>query len=444
MKAGERIQDRYTLTEPLGSGGMAEVWCAHDERLERDVAIKFLRSNLASEPEFLVRFFSEAQCVARISHPNVVAVLDFGRFEEAPYLVMELVPGGALSELAGPPLAPERAVDLVMEAARGAGAAHEVGLVHRDIKPGNILVDEEGSAKITDFGIASSRVHETLTATGTAIGSPHYISAEQVSGTTPTPRSDVYSLGVVLYELLTGVKPFDGDNVTAIAISHVDREPEPPSAHDPDIDSQLDALVMRCLSKDPAERFENGEVLAVALEDLRSGAPVLVPSAPLLSPEDTLLGPEPVVPGVRGSRRRLLVGGTIVALLGAGGVAMVFAGDPDEPRVAASVPGPESSETPKEPRDSPTPDNAVGTAPVVAESTPPASPTPSETPAEQRSNARTGETRDEGSQDPEGEPTEEPTEEPSEEPTEEPSPEETPDTAGSPEGSTEEGNSSES
>ncbi|MDQ4124527.1 MAG: protein kinase, partial [Actinomycetota bacterium] len=165
MKAGERVQDRYELIEPLGRGGMAEVWLARDARLERDVAIKFMAANLCHDPEFLVRFFSEAQAVARISHPNVVSVLDFGDFEDRPYLVMECVPGGALSDLTGEPMLPERAVEIVAAAARGAGAAHLAGLVHRDVKPGNILLDETGEPKLADFGIASSAPSEKLTAT---------------------------------------------------------------------------------------------------------------------------------------------------------------------------------------------------------------------------------------------------------------------------------------
>ena len=245
---------------------MAEVWLAHDERLERNVAVKFMAANLCDDAEFLVRFFSEAQTVARISHPNVVAVLDFGDFQERPYLVMKCAPGDTLSDLTDEPMLPERATEIVVGAARGAGAAHAVGLVHRDVKPGNILLDDEGRAKLSDFGIASSSRSEKLTATGTAIGSPHYISPEQASGRAVTAASDVYSLGAVLYELLTGRPPFDGDNVTAIAIAHVEQAPVPPSALVPGLPAQLDDIVLACLAKDPDARPRDGAALAAALE----------------------------------------------------------------------------------------------------------------------------------------------------------------------------------
>ena len=272
MNAGDVIQARYELTELLGKGGMAEVWRAVDGNLNRPVAIKFLAPQLSDDPEFLVRFFAEAQAVARISHPGVVQVLDFGDYEDCPYLVMEVVDGGPLSELTGDPMEPDRALALVGAAAVAAGAAHQLGIVHRDIKPANILLDVEGGVKLADFGIAASSRSERLTATGVAIGSPHYISPEQASGAVATPASDVYALGVVLYELLCGVRPFVGDNVTAIAIAHVDQTPAPPSDHIPELGPAVDALVLKALAKDPAERFVDGNELAAALESFDAAA----------------------------------------------------------------------------------------------------------------------------------------------------------------------------
>ena len=265
MRRGDLIAERYELDHGLGRGGMAEVWCASDTRLDRPVAVKFLAPEFSEDPEFLVRFFAEAQSVASLNHPNVVEVLDFGEFEERPYLVMEYVAGGSLADLVGQPLLPERVLEFIEQAARGAGAAHANGVVHRDLKPANILLDEDGRPKVADFGIAASSGGERMTQTGQAIGSPHYISPEQVSGQTATPASDVYSLGIVLYQLLTGVRPYEHDNVTAVAISHVDEEPDPPSAHNEDLDPTLDALVLRCLSKNPEDRYADGNELADAI-----------------------------------------------------------------------------------------------------------------------------------------------------------------------------------
>jgi serine/threonine-protein kinase len=279
MQQGDLIQDRYRLENQLGTGGMATVWSALDERLQRPVAIKLMAPHLAGDPDFLIRFFSEAQCVAKISDPAVVKVLDFGQQDDLPYLVMELVPGGSLDLPDGEKLLPERALELVAQAARGAGAAHVTGLVHRDIKPANILLDQDGNAKLADFGIASSAGGERMTGTGTAIGSPHYISPEQVSGGDASPASDVYALGVVLYELLTGEKPFDGGNPTAIAIAHIERTPEPPSSHDPSLDPGIDAVVMRCLEKDPARRFPDGCALAEVLESAHVGGALALAAA---------------------------------------------------------------------------------------------------------------------------------------------------------------------
>jgi serine/threonine protein kinase len=411
MNEGDLIQGRYVLESPLGTGGMAEVWCARDQRMERQVAVKFLSPLLIEEPEFLVRFFSEAQSVAKINHPSVVAILDFGEHEDRPYLVMEHMDGGSLADLVGQPLLPEATFEMVAAAARGAGAAHHAGLVHRDVKPANILLDKHCGAKIADFGIASSRAAERLTATGAAIGSPHYISPEQVSAAEVTPRSDVYSFGIVLFELLTGQKPFDADNVTAIAISHVDKEPPVPSSINPDLSPAVDAIVLRCLAKDPAERYANGDELADALENYDEGAPVIA-AGPDLTDEDDF---EPT-----DNSRRVLVGTTLILLLLGLATAGVLAANRSEApqdaepfAFATAAPGKPKNTGSPSPSASPT---TLNSAPVAA-----SSPTPSPSPTEEEKKKKDGGTTDEDPEPtPESEPT--PTPEPTPEPTTEPSP----------------------
>lgn len=326
MNAGDVIQTRYELTEVLGRGGMAEVWQAEDSHLGRPVAIKFLAPQLSSDPEFLVRFFSEAQAVAGISHPNVVRVLDFGEYEESPFLVMECVTGGPLTDKVGEPHEPDWAFEVVAAAARAAGAAHEKGIVHRDIKPGNILMDQDGNAKLADFGIASSGRSERLTATGAAIGSPHYISPEQASGGEATPASDVYALGIVLYELLTGVRPFEGDNITAVAIAHVDQEPAAPSTHVPEVGAAVDAIVLKCLAKDPAHRYSDGAELASALERFD---PAVAPVVALESQDER--------PLLMANRKMAAAAAAVLLLVAVSALAAVLSGD--EPVSASTSEG---------------------------------------------------------------------------------------------------------
>src|SRR5918992_135913 len=267
VRPGLVIQDRYKLQELLGRGGMAEVWLAHDDRLNRPVAVKFLAQRFGQDPDALVRFFSEAQSVARIQHPGIVTVLDFGTFEDHPFLVMYHISGGSLADMVGTPMPPEQALPIIERVADAAGAAHKLGIVHRDIKPANILVDDDRNPRLADFGIAQSAGAEHLTATGTAVGSPHYVSPEQALGAPTTPRSDVYALGVVLYELLSGRKPFSG-NLPAIVTAHVEQTPPPPSNFAAGLTSGVDALVMRCLAKDPKDRFAGGAELADAIRSL--------------------------------------------------------------------------------------------------------------------------------------------------------------------------------
>ncbi len=310
MEPGTFIEDRYELIESLGSGGMATVFKALDRRLERPVAIKLLGPAFSEDPEFLVRFFAEAQAVAKLTHPNVVSVLDFGQTEDRPFLVMEYMSGGTLSGIG--PMDQQEAMRLVGQLALGAGAAHELGIIHRDIKAANALLDEDDNAKLADFGIAISAASERLTATGRTIGSPHYISPEQLMARGTDPRSDVYSLGVVLYELLTGRPPFEGDNVTAVAIAHVEREPQPPSALVGEIDPALDHLVMSCLAKDPAARPADGNELAAALNRLPEDQATPATFAPAFDSHDQ--NDEPVAATSKRGRRALVGAGIVVVL----------------------------------------------------------------------------------------------------------------------------------
>jgi eukaryotic-like serine/threonine-protein kinase len=279
MKQGDLVQDRYLLEERLGKGGMGQVWRAHDQRLDRTVGIKVMAPELTEQPEFLVRFLREAQSIARISHPNVVSVLDFGESEDIPFLVMEYVPGRPLSELTGAPMDPDRARAIVAQAADASGAAHVQGVIHRDLKPANILLTDDGRVKLVDFGIASLKNVDRITQTGTTIGSPHYISPEQATGDKASPRSDVYALGAVLFELLTGERPFEGESVAAVAMAHVDEAARPPSELVPGLDPQLDAIVLKALAKNPNERYADGRELSQALSPDTNARTAVVPAA---------------------------------------------------------------------------------------------------------------------------------------------------------------------
>jgi serine/threonine protein kinase len=403
MRAGDSIQRRYDLIEGVGAGGMGEVWLARDSRLNREVAIKFLSTHFAEDPETLVRFFAEAQSIARIQHPSVVTVLDFGEVDDRPYLVMEHVSGGSLTDLTnGEPILPERALEIISPIAGAAGAAHSIGIVHRDIKPANILLDEDGRPKLCDFGIASSaRDAERLTATGMAIGSPHYLSPEQAAGREAVPASDVYSLGVVLYELLTGIRPFDGNNVTAIAIAHVEQEAEPPSTHLHSLSSEIDDLVLRCLQKAPERRFQDGTELLHAIDALDGAAP-----------EAVELWTDAESPTNRSYRRLALVAAVLVALTSLA-VFRGLLGDESPPERARaqtdSGPGEEKK-------------NRAPAGAGEVDSTVLPSPTASTTPADDAGDASTeeGESEDEGRIDEELEPESSPS--PSEAPEVEPTP----------------------
>ena len=261
------LGDRYKLGEMIGTGGMADVYIADDERLSRKVAVKVLRSDLARDPSFVARFRKEAFAAAGLNHPGIVAVYDSGE-EPAPYIVMELVSGHTLRELIhnGEHLP----IDRVLEIAEGILAAleysHERGIVHRDIKPANVMITDQGVVKVMDFGIARIDSN-SMTKTGIAMGTPNYISPEQLKGLPIDRRADLFSLGVVMYEMLLGKRPFKGENITSLIYAILHSEPEKPSSVNPQIPLLFDHIVNRALRKVPAERYQKATELMADLHD---------------------------------------------------------------------------------------------------------------------------------------------------------------------------------
>jgi eukaryotic-like serine/threonine-protein kinase len=280
---GDLISDRYELEELVGSGGMSSVFRARDLQLERQVAVKILLERYAGDPEYLERFRREARAVARLSHPNIVTVIDRGDDDGRQYIVFEHVDGENLKELVvrSGRLPVRRALELALSVADGLAFAHEQGLVHRDVKPQNVLLSSEGEVKVTDFGIARSiHVDHGVTQTGTVLGTGEYLAPEQASGKPVSPATDVYSLGVVLWELLTGDVPFTGENFVAVALQHVNDPPPNLRAVRPDVSPRLAATVERALAKDPAQRFPSMAALArelrACLAELDTDASALV------------------------------------------------------------------------------------------------------------------------------------------------------------------------
>jgi hypothetical protein len=281
VEPGRRcLGDRYELHQLIAAGGMGQVWRGTDVALHRPVAIKVLRSEYTGDPSFLARFRAEAQHAASLSHPNIAAVFDYGEEvaqdgtgETMAYLVMELVEGEPLSALVARegPLGTETTLSLLRQTAFGLGEAHRAGMVHRDVKPGNILVRPDGAVKITDFGIAWSARSVALTRTGQVIGTPQYLSPEQAEGRLASPASDVYALGLIGYECLTGHPAFEGDNPVTIALKQVRQDPDPlPGELPPDVRQ----LIGRALVKDPAGRFADGAAFAAAIDDIVAGRPL--------------------------------------------------------------------------------------------------------------------------------------------------------------------------
>jgi serine/threonine protein kinase len=264
---GELIAGRYELEKLVGSGGMSNVFRAHDRLLERTVALKILHEQYTRDEDYVERFRREARAVAQLAHPNIVTVIDRGEQEGRQFIVFEYVDGENVKELLNRgPLEAREAIRLALQVARALSFAHERGLVHRDVKPQNVLLNEDGQAKVTDFGIARSLDVHGVTQTGTVLGTSDYIAPEQARGQKVDPKTDIYSLGVVLYELLSGEVPFSGDNFVAVAMRHV-TDPVP-SVLDrrPDCPVRLGLAIQRAMSKDPEDRFESMGDFVVELE----------------------------------------------------------------------------------------------------------------------------------------------------------------------------------
>src|SRR2546430_15219805 len=269
----EVLGDRYQLGDAIGRGGMATIYRGQDLRMDRIVAIKVLREVYSTDPKFVTRFQREAKAASALQHPNIVQVYDYGQTDGNYFIVMELVEGTDLRRYlrSRGVLAIDRAVIITHDIALGLGAAHRRGIVHRDVKPQNILVGRDGSIKLTDFGIASVYKDinaERLTTTGMTLGTVQYYAPEQAQGEIVNPAADVYALGIVMYEMLTGRPPFDGDTPVAVAMQHIQDAPLPPSQMNPNIPPALEEIILRCLEKVPEMRFPDGNVLAHALETL--------------------------------------------------------------------------------------------------------------------------------------------------------------------------------
>ena len=262
-----RLLDRYHLEDRIAAGGMGTVWAARDERLGRPVAVKMLKDDLAGDPKFVERFRREARAVAALGHPNIANVFDYGEDHRKHFIVMELVEGRDLSRMLREegPMDPARAVGIAAQACEALGHAHLAGVIHRDVKPGNVMVGDDDRVKVTDFGIARAQGESSLTATGSVLGTSHYLSPEQAEGGTIGPPSDVYAMGCVLYEMLTGAVPFTGDSPIGIAMRHVSEEVPAPSSLATDVPLEVDHVVAKATAKDPKDRFADGREMAAAL-----------------------------------------------------------------------------------------------------------------------------------------------------------------------------------
>jgi serine/threonine protein kinase len=347
-RVDQAIGERYRVEARIGQGGMAEVYRGFDPSLDRTVAIKVLLPPFDRDAGFVARFRREAQAAARLNHPNIVGVYDAGSAGDTQYIVMEFVEGRTLASFlaGGGRPTPVQAVELAERIASALEAAHAQGIVHRDIKPANIMVTRDGAVKVMDFGIARLQTDATAPQTSSVIGTPAYFSPEQAQGQPVDARSDIYSLGCVLYELLAHRQPFSGDTPVAIAYKQVNETPVPPSQINPDVPPRLDAVVMKCMAKNPANRYQSAAELNADLERVKAGQEV--EATPLMpvgdagatqviarQPTQVMPPPEP-----EGSSRKMWLGaliGVLVLLLLLGGgylLAQSLSGDDTPTQVA--------------------------------------------------------------------------------------------------------------
>jgi serine/threonine-protein kinase len=329
------FNERYRIIEKVGGGGMADVYKAEDLVLGRTVALKILHKQYATDEGFLERFRREARAAAKLSHPNVVSIYDVGEENGVYFIVMEFVKGMTLKKLIqkDAPLSTEKVVHIAMQIAKAMEFAHEHEIIHRDIKPQNVIITDDGEIKVTDFGIARAGATSTMTRTGAVMGTAHYISPEQAQGSIVGPTTDIYSLGVVMYEMATGELPFRGENPVAVALKHINDTPMPPRSVFGDMPVSLEAVIMKAMAKNPNDRYRSAEAVRTDLKRVIEGLPVKVMGAAMQAgdPSDmtrTMTAQQPRTSST--SRRRKpkkgLIAGIIavVLLLLIGGGALAY------------------------------------------------------------------------------------------------------------------------
>jgi eukaryotic-like serine/threonine-protein kinase len=334
------FSNRYEIQRGIARGGMAEVYLARDQLLDRPVAVKVLFEEYARDPSFVERFRREAQSAANLNHPNIVAIYDWGQERGTYFIVMEYVRGRSLRDVVqvNGPFSPRRTAEIGADIAGALEFAHRSGVVHRDIKPGNVLLTAEGDVKVTDFGIARAGTGEALTQTGAVMGTATYFSPEQAQGQPVDGRSDVYSLGVVLYEMVTGEPPFTAESPVAVAYKHVREDPDVPSAHAPDLPPDLEQIILTAMAKDPDARYQTADELETDLVRFVRGQPPLgVPLTGMIAGTETAADVAPTqaapvtlaggpIPDTEAERRRKRIGAFVAAFLGVGLLAAVIIG----------------------------------------------------------------------------------------------------------------------